>query len=387
MIRSALLLTGILFLFGCNKGQLITDAIDEVRVEVAPDKRVALFEVEISDRNPLVLKGQTDQSVGKDLLFRQLDSLGLNYVDSIRLLPDPSLEANWGIVQLSVCNIRSNPKHSAELSTQCTMGQVIRVLEEAYGWYRIQTPDGYLGWLDPGGFRFLQDSVIQSFQSMEKVVFLPEFGFAYSGADHSAPPASDLLRGNILFRKEKGNLFDQVVLPSGDTAFVPSDQLRNADNWWTELQGSRSPESLIREAEQMIGRPYLWGGTSGKGMDCSGFTKEVFFRNGVILPRDASQQVHVGLEIPTDTISWSGLQTGDLLFFGRRAGPETTERITHVAIYMGEGKIIHSSGSVCIESLIQGQPGYVPERVASFVRAKRLLPQAPPENRFFVPPL
>jgi cell wall-associated NlpC family hydrolase len=92
----------------------------------------------------------------------------------------------------------------------------------------------------------------------------------------------------------------------------------------------------------------------------------------MILPRDASQQVHVGMEINTDQ-SLKGLKQGDLLFFGRKATKENKEKITHVAIYMGGGKIIHSSGKVKIESLKRGDSDFNEYRLNTFVRAKRPL--------------
>ena len=210
------------------------------------------------------------------------------------------------------------------------------------------------------------------YEQASKAVFLPEFGFVWAAADRESTPVSDLLMGNIFVILEAGSEFTHVQLPDGKTGYVSSSDIMPFGEWWEAQQTKRDAEHILSEAQKLLGRPYLWGGTSGKGMDCSGFTKEVYYRNGMILPRDASQQVHTGVEIPTDTSTWAGLLPGDLLFFGRKAGPEQKERITHVAIYMGNGRIIHSAGEIKIQSLIADQPDYTPERVASFVRAKRL---------------
>lgn len=344
--------------------------IESVRESYAPDKRVAIWEVEAVAGDPVILRGKTHSKEAKTALLLQLDEQGLSYTDSVEVLTPRS-----AVVSLSVCNIRSNPKHSAELATQCTMGQKLTVYEEQEGWFRVQTPDQYLGWLDAGGLHLLSDEQETMWQNAhnQHQVFLPEFGFAFSEADSNSPPISDLIKGNLFLKLGEVDAFTKIELPNGKQGYVPANQVRPYHEWWEEQEAQRSAEAILSEAKNLLGRPYLWGGTSGKGMDCSGFTKEVYFRNGMILPRDASQQVHAGTEIETDPNTWANLEAGDLLFFGRKATPEKKERITHVAIYMGDGQIIHSAGAVKIESLIPGEPDYAPERVGSFVRAKRML--------------
>jgi cell wall-associated NlpC family hydrolase len=97
-----------------------------------------------------------------------------------------------------------------------------------------------------------------------------------------------------------------------------------------------------------------------------------------MLPRDASQQVHTGVEVETDT-TFSNLLPGDLLFFGRKATADKPEKITHVAIYQGDGAIIHASGQVREESLRRGDSTFTEYRLTSFVRAKRMLVDQPTE--------
>ena len=108
----------------------------------------------------------------------------------------------------------------------------------------------------------------------------------------------------------------------------------------------------------------MWGGTSSKGVDCSGFVKIVYYSRGIILARDASQQARYGE--PVDFSNRNNLQPGDLLFFGRSA-----QRITHVGIYQENGNFIHSSGKVHIGSIDPKAPNYVAER--NNVAARRIL--------------
>ncbi|MCB0582548.1 MAG: C40 family peptidase, partial [Phaeodactylibacter sp.] len=207
-------------------------------------------------------------------------------------------------------------------------------------------------------------------QQAEKVVYLPDQGFSLAEPTPAARRVSDLLAGNILAYLGSRMGFSQVQYPDGRSACVPDEAVMNYELWLA----SHNPdaEKIIETAFRFMGRPYLWGGTSGKGVDCSGFTKTVFYLNGLLLPRDASQQVHVGTPVETDT-TLAGLQPGDLLFFGRKASEEKPERITHVAIYLGDGRIIHASGKVEVESLRRGDPDFTEYRLNSFVRAKRML--------------
>lgn len=349
-----------------------TEAIEAVRQRYAPDKRVAVFSVEPRYQGGrLVLAGETNLPEARDQLLATLREQHIEVLDSMVLLPAAGLEGKtFGVVNLSACNIRSQPKHSAELATQATLGTSLRVYKEQDGWFLVQTPDGYLGWLDPGGFTAMDEEEYQSWMMAEKVVYLPDFGFSWEHPRADAAVVSDLLAGNILrFAGIRGD-FVEVLYPDGRQAFVAMAAMQDYPSWLE----SREPvaENILAEAHRFMGRPYLWGGTSGKGVDCSGFTKMVFFLNGVLLPRDASQQVHTGVEVTSDT-TLAGVEPGDLLFFGQRATPEKKERITHVALYLGDGKVIHASGKVCVQSLRRSDPDFAEDRLLTFVRAKRVL--------------
>ncbi|MCB0571169.1 MAG: C40 family peptidase [Phaeodactylibacter sp.] len=351
----------------------LSGLIEKLRAEYAPDKRVALFQVEAQpEGNEWVLNVETNLPDALQALKDGLEQTGLTVQLQASLLPDTSLQGKTlGVVQLSACNIRSEARHSAELATQAMLGTPLQVYKESEGWYLAQTPDGYLGWLDSGGFTLMDSTEFDKWKRAPKAVYLPDMGFAFSSPSITAPVVSDLLAGNILlWEGDAGNGFGQVRFPDGREAFIPQNDIMAYDAWLA----SRQPDAahIIQTAYSFMGRPYLWGGTSGKGVDCSGFTKTAFFLNGLQLPRDASQQVHAGLPVETDT-TLTNLQPGDLLFFGRKATADTPQKITHVAIYLGDGKIIHASGAVKVESLRRGDPSFTEYRLQSFVCARRML--------------
>ncbi len=346
----------------------------DIKNNYAPDKRVALWDIKLSPLGKkTLLKGQTNLPAAKADFLKQLAAKNITFVDSLEVLPTKILGTKtFGIVNVSVCNIRSKNGHSQELTTQSLLGTPIKVLQQKDNWFLIQTPDKYIAWLDHGGFVQVDEATYKEWISAPKVIYINDFGFSYETPSLQAQKITDLVAGNILKSIGIENGFIKVQYPDGRTAFVPEKAVVNYDTWLA----SRTPNAtnILATAQEYLGRPYLWGGTSGKGMDCSGFTKTVFYLNGVQLARDASQQVHTGNLIETDE-TLKNVVPGDLLFFGRKATTEKKERITHVGIYMGKGEFIHASGDagVKIESLIAGAANFNQKRLDSFVKAKRIV--------------
>ncbi len=260
-------------------------------------------------------------------------------------------------VRNSVANARTEGKHSAELSTQYLMGQTLKVLDEQDGWYYIQGSDNYLAWVDKGGV-LLENEVSKEWvnNSKQQVEINETVGYFQQNPQQVA---TDIVFGNLLAQGE-GQAY---ITPAGDHLVFKE------ANVFTKDQATDSIQIVLDRAKSLLGRPYLWGGTSTKGMDCSGFTRTSFLDAGYLLGRDASLQVHEGKEVDKDNQKeW---KPGDLLFFGT-IRDDGSQRITHVAIHIENGTIIHSAQRVKIESLNPKDSLFNENRYNSLLRVKRI---------------
>lgn len=349
------------------KNDEVSPIIEEMRAELAPDKRVALWDLSFENDS---LKGETDQLTGLDELISELKSKNISFTDAVKRLPEEGLgDQNKAIVTISVANIRSQPKHSAELATQALMGTPLNVLKEEDGWFLVQTPDRYLSWVDRAGIQLMTSKEQEQWLSRPKLVFNKLYGHVWKSADQK-DMVSDLVAGDILTFEGENNGFVEVSLPDGRLGYIPSEETMMWEDWISSR--STAPEKLISTAKQMMGVPYLWGGTSIKGVDCSGFTKTIYYLNGQIIPRDASQQINEG-ELVDAEKNWEKLQVGDLLFFGVKGTPEKKERVVHVGMWIGNGEFIHSRGLVRISSFDPENPNFDEYELGRYLRTKRIV--------------
>jgi hypothetical protein len=356
-----------------NKMEKVNSIIQTVKEKFAPDKRTAVFNlVATESENKLTIKGETSIADAKTEFIKLMNDSNLNFEDQIELLPSEKLGENkFGVINLSVANIRSTPDHHAELATQSILGTPINILKKGEdGYYLIQTPDNYIAWLDDDGFTFMTEDQLSEWISSPKIIYTKEYGFSYSDAEENSQTVSDLVAGNLLKIMGEDSDFYLVNYPDGRVAYIKKDEAKLFNDWYNTL--NPNGDTILKTAHRFMGIPYLWGGTSTKGMDCSGFTKTVYYLNGIVLQRDASQQVNNGELVDTKD-GWQNLQPGDLLFFGRKADENRKERITHVAIYIGGGDFIHAAGRVKINSFNPEKSYYSDYRKSGFIRAKRIL--------------
>jgi hypothetical protein len=243
------------------------------------------------------------------------------------------------------------------------MGTPMKILDYQEGWYKVQTPENYIGWMGEKELQRITETQLELWKKSNRYFYNRINGTVFSSPDKKKLVISDLVLGNLFEVETEVKGFLKMRFPDGRTGFVKKTDCIS----WQEWTG-RKPDAntIVQIASQMMGIPYLWGGSSPKSMDCSGLTKIAYFSQGIILARDASQQARYG-EHP-DFSNHNNLQPGDLLFFGRNA-----QRITHVGIYLGKEEYLNASGYVRINSLDPKDPRYKLTEKKNLVSASRIV--------------
>ena len=329
-----------------NVGELLAN----LKKEIAPDGRTAIWDVNTTLQNGVVtLYGKVDSNRLNNAIEKALNDAGVKYNNNLLVLENMP-EKPWALVKLSVASLRTAGRHSAEMATQGIMGMPLQVLDRDGDWYRVRMPDDYIAYVPGNSLVRIDATRLGEWKAAKRCIVT-----VYQTRLVSAPAAdqtvSDLVMGNILEYRGtalKGKWI-KLATPDGREGYVEAKEVQDLAEWAKQDFNAAQIETT---AHRMMGSGYLWGGTSTKLTDCSGLAKVSYFSNAIILQRDASQQALTGEIIKAD--EWQQAQTGDLLFFGTESG-----RVTHVAIYLRDGKYIHCSGQVKINSVNPDDPDYL----------------------------
>ena len=299
------------------------------------------------------------------------------------------------VTALSENMMRLNPDYESPLETQALMGTIVEIIGEESYWRQVVTPEPYTAWCTNLGLVEMTAEQINEYKAAPKYICTVQHSGVYETPSVKSRRLSDLSMGNLLRivytegKKVKPSVkkkWAEVMLPDGRKGWTPATDLKPFAEWAGKQK--LTAENIVNTAMQFEGTPYLWGGASSKGLDCSGLVRLTFMMNGHLLPRNASQQVNHGREIimecdhsitpDSDKLyqemlkRTKNLQPGDLVFFG---SPETfwsKEKITHVGIYIGNGRIIHASHKVRVNSLIPGEKDYY-ENSHRLLKARRFI--------------
>lgn len=271
---------------------------------------------------------------------------------------------HYAIVKVSVANMRLQPVFQSELINQLILGTIVPIFEEQNDFYYVQNWDGYLGWISKYTVVVGEKKIAENWQKSPHIMVIENNGFVKKDMNQTAEIITDLVPCTILKKLNNNLKFTKVELPDGQTGYIKNSIIIDEK---TQQSVKATKKGIIKISKKFLGIPYLWGGTSTKAFDCSGFVQTVFRLLNVWLPRDASQMAELGRELSIKS-SYENLKTGDLLFYGN-----TLKRITHVAIFIKDSLFIHSEGMVRINSLDPENPFFNAHRYETLLKAQRIL--------------
>lgn len=240
-------------------------------------------------------------------------------------------------INVGYANIYRNPTFHSEIDTQVVLGEAVHILNREGDFSQIRCEDGYEGWLHQ-----LQVSESDKIAGIKAQIITSDFSLLYAKPSLQATIVRDAVAGSYVYPIAQKWEWVQVLLPDGIQAWIPEENLTPLPTF--------SRERLVRYASRFFGVPYIWGGKTSRGLDCSGFTQFVHKMFGIRLRRDAWMQFEDAKVVSDDPLQG---ESGDLMFFS-----ESGSKVTHVGFCLGNGQLLHARGMVRINSIIKGETLY-----------------------------
>jgi len=256
-----------------------------------------------------------------------------------------------GKINISVADIRAEPRFQSERTSQALFNEVVDILDKKDDYVYVNTGDGYEGWI---AGQFISEH--KEGPGEKSYLVISNLAPGYLARDKKSKRIISIPYGCRLSGEFKDDYLG-IQSERYGVFYIASSDLRKIED--SEKPLSLDKDTLLNEAEKFLGAPYLWGGRSFFGIDCSGFVQTIARRFGVELPRDTKDQINCGEDIERDEI-----KLGDLLFFPR-----------HVALAISRTEFIHSSssnGGVAFNSLDSQDILYSQYLDESFKSARRI---------------
>ncbi len=261
------------------------------------------------------------------------------------------------IINVSVSSHYREATYASEVISQGILGEPVVIIEPGPLFTKIRQADGYASWIS-------SDQLFTGAQPSGRLLLVR----SHFVSIHKRPsPESEFIRDGVIgcrlmVDSEQGD-WVRVVLPDSQRGWAKKRHFGSFPD--------PAAEKIVRLAREFLGYQYMWGGRTPKGFDCSGLIQTVFGLHGITLPRDSWQQQNNHV-LSGD---FRDAAAGDLLFFG-----EKPERVTHVAISLGDLRFIHASGWVRYNSFRQSDPDFSQEHVEKFISVNRYPLQQPTEG-------
>lgn len=288
----------------------IQSRLDELALQ--NDNRTSVFDLEIHgiQNGTLALRGRLLSESQLKTLSRHFPDFKLDTA-SIRILDQSDLSRMY--VATNLTGLYERPTFGMPLSSELQYGTELEILEEQGGWVFTRQKDGYLGWA------YKPYLVEGPAAKATHLVIVP-----------SCEIVSRIFSGtNVMLEETNGN-WAKVI--ANKTGWMPSSLLRAIRDLPGSLEEKR--KIPVQDSMRMIGVPYLWGSTSGNGIDCSGLVRLLHRWVGVDIPRDADMQHAAAKPVEPP------FEVGDLFFFAEN---DSKRKVTHMGISLGGWKMIHSS--------------------------------------------
>lgn len=340
--------------------------IGSVRLEFAPDPREAIFEVEvIEDDAAISVVGVTSEPAAAESLQRRVGRIDADRPVTVEVvrLPPPELDHPHALCSSATAPMLAGPFVSDPQVSQTVLGHRLLVFREHSRWLQCRSADGYFGWIHRGYLQRRSEVEARSWEAGADGELCTSLGARVVG--EGGDVLARLPWGARVVRLDDG----RVRLPDGVEAWVEGELVPETQR---PLRFPLVGERVVETAARWHGAPYVWGGVTRAGVDCSGLVQVVYRTHGLQLPRDSDQQARVGEEVePGD--GFEGLLPGDLLYFA-----EEGTRVSHVALSLGGSGIIHASignGGVGTNDL-SADSGFERELRRLFICARRVIPPA-----------
>lgn len=304
--------------------------LGELQRKWVPDRRIGVFDIAVQEGR---IEGSTTSREAEAEVRRIGGAAGMEV--AVTLLPNATVDSgDAAVVTAALAPLLERPAIRAPRVNEAVQGEPLTLLQRKDDWLHVRAGDGYVAWIHSG---YVRVGLTDWFERWLRRATIRSVSceLEYQGERVRLPIGARLAP----LREGSG-----VETADGRLARVVAGVVRSESELHAEARLMAIPQLALR---WFGGAPYLWGGRTEWGVDCSGLVQAVYAARGVALPRDSDQQATAGEPVALSG-SGAGYAVGDLLFFAER------ERVSHVALWAGAGRIVHSTlsrGGVVSEDL------------------------------------